>query len=286
MQIALFLLWITSPCAPPTAAPADERFSVRLTVYDQITQPGETIPLQAKLEHPGIWAMHLHMRGYPLRFTMPGIFDQEVKTAEEATATVHWQVRANRPAIYWLQVSFAGSAHHQPARSVSGVYVWPRDSRILITDIDHTISNLSELMVPFTTNQATPPLAGAVETLRQLAGSYGIIYLTARDEILYERTRAWLIEKGFPAGPLVCRDFHVGGTQGGFKRQFIGELKKRFPNIAVGVGDQVSDAHAYLKNGLKAFLIEPRETGIPKEAIVVHSWQEVRQQLAKDLYGR
>jgi hypothetical protein len=267
-------------CLAPQAPRSPVRYEPWLTAFDSLAQPGAAVPLRAKLEHAGPWGIHLHMRGYPLRFTSPGLANQESKTAEESSATVQVKAPPGAPQLYRVTVSFAGSAHHEAARAVSRLFVWPKNSLILITDVDHTISDLSELKIPFTADERIPPLPGAVKALRELAITYRIIYLSARDEILYEKTRAWLEKKGFPEGPVFCRDFHLGDKQEAFKQRFIAELKKQYPNISVGVGDQPSDAHAYLNNGLRAFLIEPKESSAaPKGAVVVRSWKEVCRQL-------
>jgi hypothetical protein len=262
-------------------AHAQERFTPWLTAFDGLAEQGGTASLEAKLEQPGLWALHFHMRGYPLRFTCPGMLDHEATTTEDGIATIRLRLPSSCAGVYPLTVSFAGSGHHQQARATARLFVWPANSRILITDIDHTISDLSQLKVPFTPNEQTPPLTGAVENLRAISANYRIIYLSARDDVLYQRTQLWLAEKGFPAGPLFCRDFHLGGTQEGFKRHVIAELKKRFPRIEVGVGDKASDARAYLGNGLKTFLIEPKQGGpVPKEAIIVRSWHDLTQRLS------
>jgi len=57
-------------------------------------------------------------------------------------------------------------------------------------------------------------------------------------------------------------------------------LKKRFPNIVAGVGDKVSDANAYLANGLNAIIIGPeRDDGLPAKAIWVKTWAEIEKLL-------
>jgi hypothetical protein len=274
--LAVFAVFGFTPQAPR----APIRYDPWLTAFDALTRPGATVPIRAKLEHAGPWGVHLHMRGYSIRFVSPGLVNQESRTAEESTATVQVKPPPGSLPLYRITATFAGSAHHAAARAVSRLFVWPKNSLILITDVDHTISDLSELKVPFTADDRIPPLPGAVQALRELAIKYRIIYLTARDEVLYEKTRAWLTTQGFPEGPVFCRDFHLGDTQEAFKQRFIFELKKHYPNVAVGVGDQSSDAHAYLNNGLRTFLIEPKQSGAaPKGAVVVRSWQEVCRQL-------
>ena len=261
------------------------RYEVRLTAYDALTQPGAIVPMRAKLEHAGPWGSHFHMRGYPLRFTSPGLVDEESQTAEESTATVRLKAPSAGPIVCSVAVSFEGSARHNAACANSRVFVWPKNSAILITDIDHTISDLSELKIPFTANERIPAMPGAVAALTELAARYRIVYLTARDEVFYEKTRTWLREKGFPEGPVFSRNFHVGAKRETFKRRFIAELRRCYPDVSVGVGDRPSDARAYLNNGLKAFLLQPKASGAdaaPKGAIIVRSWEEVCRHLRGD----
>jgi hypothetical protein len=268
----LFAMGLTSEWSA-----AGETPNILLTAFDEVAHPGEAVTLRAKLERLGWWGLHFHMHGNALTFSSPGLVNREVKTAEEGMATVAVRMPEGSAGLYRVRVGFAGSGQHQSAEAVGHIFVWPKDSPVLVTDIDHTISDLSILQVPFTPNRETPALAGAVEALTELARTYRIVYLTARDEILLERTRAWLSEKGFPEGPLFCRDFHLGGRQETFKRQFLAELKGRYPYLVVGVGDQPSDARAYLSNGLKAFLLNPDDMcQVPRQAIVVRSWREVR----------
>ena len=176
--------------------------------------------------------------------------------------------------------SFRRQRHHQPAEATGRVFLWPADSRILITDVDHTISDLALLKVPFTPNERIPALPGAAVALTELSRTHRIVYLSARDEALYDKTRAWLQEKGFPEGPLFCREFRVSVGQETFKRQFIAEFKKRYPQTVVGIGDQPSDARAYLSNGMAALLLDPEgRAELPAGAVRVSSWREVLQQL-------
>lgn len=263
--------------------PWSRMYDVKLTVFDQLAVPGETVTLRAKLEHQGKLGINPDLRGYPLRFSCPPLADQEVKTGRDGMATLEVRVPADAKGIYPVKVAFPGSDHHRPDEAAGRLFAWPADSRILVTDVDLTISGLAELKVPFTPNQRIPTLPGAVEALTELGKTYRIVYLSARDDALCNRTCSWLCASGFPEGPFFCRDFHLGSKQEAFKRAFLADLKKRFPNVAVGVGDKPSDAGAYLANGLRTFIINPKDRErLPKEAVVVESWKEVRERLSKE----
>lgn len=266
--------------ALPLSLPIAEPARVRLVLYDEVGQPGEVVALRAKLGHLSSTGLRVPLRGRSLIFNDPDLVTGRAVTAADGTALLKVRLPGPYPPLYRVQVAYHGSKHHRPAQVKGRLFVWPKESRILITDVDGTISNLSLLRVPFTSNRDTPPVPGSVEALAQLARSYKIIYLTSRDEVLFEKTRAWLREKGFPPGPLFCRDFHLTTDQATFKRQFIHDLRKRYPNVVAGVGDQPSDAKAYLGNGLKTFVLTSTEKKtVPPGTRLVPSWRHVRRQL-------
>jgi hypothetical protein len=276
----LAVLVLASVSFEPRAAGA-ERAEVRLTAYDAVAPAGGVVPLRIRLEYAGVGRLHFPMHGFNVTFTTPRLASKEARTGEDGVASLPVQVPTGATGLYHVNVNFNGDDHHKPGQVTCRIFVWPQDSLILITDVDHTISDLSQLKVPFTSVQRTPPLPGAPEALRDLAHTYRIIYLSARDQVFYQHTQTWLDAKGFPEGPLFCRHFHLGEGQEQFKRQFIADLKKRYPKVAVGVGDQPGDANAYLANGMKAFLINPGgRHAAPRGSVVVSSWQEVWRQLS------
>ncbi len=265
-----------------------QRYDVKLTVYDQLVQPGEQVKLTAKLERDGPLGVNPDLRDFPLKFIMPGKGEKGehvVRTASEGIAWKRLFPPANEkgPDPFTFEVEFEGSGHHKPGKGSGRVFIWPKDAPILITDIDHTISDLSQLTVPLVEAKDNPTLPGAPEALTALAQQYRIVYLTARDDALFNYTVRWLKEKSFPAGPCFCRDFHVGQSQEGFKKKFIAELKERFPKVQIGVGDRESDAAAYLAHGITPYIIDPqKKRDLPTEAVRVDSWKEIQERLLRE----
>lgn len=275
------LLLLTAPAAA-WWWPFGQQYDVKLTAFDQLAAPGETVVVRAKIEHQGVLGINPDMRGYPLRISVGTLLEQEVKTGRDGMAQLEVRVPTDTAAKVPIKVSFAGSGHHRPAEAMSRLFVWPADSRVLITDVDLTISGLAELRVPFTANDKIPCLPGAVEALTELSKTYRIIYLSARDDALCNKTCGWLCQMNFPEGPFFCRDLTLTSRQESFKRETIAALKRRFPGVAIGVGDKPTDAGAYLSNGLQTFIINPKDRGkLAKEAMVVESWQEVRERLKR-----
>ncbi len=265
-----------------------QRLNVKLTVYDQLVQPGESVKMTAKLEHDGPLGVNPDMRDYPLTFNLPARGEKgihQVRTTDGGLAWKRFSLPANEkgPGPIPFTASFAGSDRHKPAEQSGRIFLWPKDALILITDIDHTISDLSQLKVPFVDPKDNPALPGAPEALTELAKQYRIVYLTARDDALFNYTRRWLKEKGFPDGPCFCRDFYPGQTQEGFKKKFIEDLKKQFPNLNVGVGDRESDAAAYLAHDINSYIIDPeKKRDLPNDAVRVDSWKEIKERLLRE----
>lgn len=256
--------------------------AAKLTVFDQLIVPGGSLALVAKLEHDGPAGLNPDMRGYAVTFegeTLKGI---TVATVDDGLAAAEIPGPTS-VGVHTLRARSSPGRHHRSAEGTCRIFVWPADSRVLLTDVDHTVSDISEPRVPFTDNASIPPLSGAVEALGKLSAKYRIVYLSARDDSLYNKTRAWLTEKGFPDGPVFCRDFHLGERQVAFKSTFIAELKHLFHNIEAGVGDRRTDAAAYLANDLTTFIIDPQRDGkFPAGSVVVTSWAEITGRLSGD----
>ena len=277
-RIVLLMLMIPLVAA---ARAEDARFGAVLTAFDALARPGAVADVRAKLEHDGVVGLHPHMRGYPLAFSGPAVAGGAVLTAAEGAATVAARAPAAPGGVARVEVRFAGSRNHRPAAATARVFAWPAAEPALVVDIDGTISDLRERDVLFADNAAIPAIAGAVDALTRLARSHRVIYLTARDESLYNKSRGWLEARGFPEGPLFTRDYNVFGPgRGAFKRQFLVDLRRRFPGVVAGVTDTPADAQAYLDAGLKAIVLGPDGGGrFPPGAVVVPSWQGARDAL-------
>ena len=147
---------------------------------------------------------------------------------------------------------------------------------VLITDIDLTIADITSFQFLITRNRNTPPMPGASEALTRLSEQYRIVYLTAREDILTNRTKEWLSMNGFPPGPLIARSMRNDRLAiKRYKTRKVSEIKSLFPNTQIGVGDKKSDCIAYLRSGLVAFFIGSSPEKAPKGAIAVENWTEI-----------
>src|SRR5262249_15998383 len=98
-------------------------------------------------------------------------------------------------------------------RGAGTLFVNP-DRPTLVVDIDGTLSDYPELKVPFSGEKA-PAFKNSVDTLNPLAKDYNIVYLTARDDALDEKTRGFLFKdhdpgregvQAFPQGAVLYND--------------------------------------------------------------------------------
>ncbi len=171
----------------------------------------------------------------------------------------------------------------------------PPEAKAAVVDMDRTVvgSGFGEVL-----SGGAEPMPDSRRVLRRLAEAHSIIYLTHRPDIFTTQSKRWLRKWNFPLGPLLTSSLsEFFGGSGAFKSAAIGELKKRFPHIEVGIGDKISDAQAYLDHGLETILIlhpDRMETPeavrrwirglkqLPDEAGVVTSWQEVEDILFRD----
>jgi len=250
--------------------------AVKLSAYDLLGLPGEAAEVRAKLEHDGPSGLNPDMKGYPLHFAGPAVAERDVLTDGEGVSAASGRFPDRPGEVGRVRVRFPGSRSHRAAETTARLFAWPADSRILIVDIDHTISDLPQRDVPFTDIARIPATRGSVDALTTLAGEYRIVYLTARNDALFNQSRAWLEATGFPDGPLMTRDYLPWESREGHKRRALALLKGRYPNLIAGFSDTAGDARAYLANGMRAIAIDPAGSGrFPAGAIAVRSWSEV-----------
>lgn len=155
------------------------------------------------------------------------------------------------------------------------VFAYHVSHEFVVTDIDHTISDFPEMLVPFRDVKKVKPLPKASETLTFLSKRYGIVYLTARDDSLLNMTREWLSMNAFPDGPVVVRDLSAWNLSGEkFKTKKLAELRETIPNFKYGFGERVEDQRAYKANGIQGFHISKKV--VCDFSITVKNWAEIR----------
>jgi len=128
-----------------------------------------------------------------------------------------------------------------------------KESEFVVIDLDHTVVDSSFFHVLL----GNPtPMAGSVDVAKRISESYSIIYLTHRPDLLARKSKDWLARHKYPDGPLLVSELRDAfGDSGKFKTAKLKAVKKSYGNVKIGIGDKLSDAQAYVDNGLIAYLI-------------------------------
>jgi phosphatidate phosphatase APP1 len=254
-----------------------ERDRARILAFDAVAPPGRAVTLSVKLERDNV--THRDLERVPLVFTRGKDAPLRATTGGDGIATVSWTPPAAKPDTYEFTVSVAPDAEYAAPEAALRVFVRDPKRPVLVVDLDGTVCAAGAIEVATKEPKDLPALEGSAEALAALSKRYDILYLTARDDGLFARSRAWLDLKGFPAAPVLVRDLKVTTLSAErFKTERLKDLKRDF-NLVAGVGDRDEDGDAYLAAGMKAVLVGPGST--PDGAVRMDGWAKVRAELEK-----
>jgi len=264
-----------------------DRLDSILLPSDLIVEPGKEVQLKASLR------TGLRLEGIPgkrIRFFRDDKLVGESRTDDDGNATAAWQVPPE-PGDYLFAVRI--HPDDQPKRPAPDaellVAARPADAKIVVTDLDKTVVASGFLRV---LAGGAKPMPGAAVVLERLAKDHTIVYLTHRPDVLGPSSRKWLAENQFPRGPVLtstASGFLAGSER--YKTDRLDDLKRTFKNLAVGIGDKLSDAQAYVQNNVKSILIldvdwskddwkdyqklADRLAQLPDTVEVVTNWSEI-----------
>ena len=230
----------------------------------------------APAEEPVTLEVEVERRLWP--FFDPPIAGAEVevesagRAATDASGEARIDLGRRPPGLHRVRVSHGGGT----AEALVGVI--PREAPVFITDIDHTIADVSSAGFIFKGVRSVPELEGAREALDRIAKTMQVVYLTARDHIFTRKTKEWLALRGFPPAPVYLRRRTRFWTVRArdHKVSRLRELRLAFPNLRWGVGDLPGDAEAYREHGIPPILIAPRPLpGVPEGTVQVARWSEI-----------
>ncbi|MCB0404915.1 MAG: hypothetical protein KDD51_09025 [Bdellovibrionales bacterium] len=261
------------------------RPQARLQGYDVLAVSGQTIELKAKVEAIGIAFFTPDLSGETVEFWYQDTLIGTSISAGEGMARL--QIRASQAGDHIVSVRLSSESAYVAAPSQLLVAVRESDIPAIVTDIDHTIADVTGLEFLVLQNDQVPTVQGSETVLATLKDTYLIIYVTARDDTFTDKTKAWLKLRNFPQGPTYFWNFDLhGGTplsHEAYKSGVIRRLKATFPRILVGVGDKNTDAVSYLSNGLRAYSVRggPEDPAFPEDTIFVHDWYEMEDHLVR-----
>ncbi|MCI0652219.1 MAG: hypothetical protein L0Z55_10090 [Planctomycetes bacterium] len=263
---------------------------LKVTVFDQISRPGERVAVTAKIEVDGPGPFKRDKEALAVEFAAAGATLGTATTADEGIAALEIDAPANK-GITWLRVTPVDRGSYRLAEQPDGgaLFVVGTETPIIVCDIDGTITAGDEWdWDTLVRSEGPAALPGAADVLTLLARSNAIVFLTARDDGLLNRTRAWLDIKGFPRSPVLCRDWRLGSLSktGEFKTRILTSLMERFPNLRWGIGNTAGDCQAYRAIGLPhVTLTESHCEGGAVRCEPVKDWTALGAFLERELAG-
>jgi len=250
-----------------------------LTGSDVLCRPGEEAVLAVKVENAG-WR-HKDAEGARVSAVLvdDGVRRPLADVVTDDDGWAEFPVSLKEPGVSRVLVAAVGAGGDSGKRGGNTFLVVCRNTDRLgvVLDIDDTLTASDAAIM-----DSSPPVrdADTISVVTALAERYDIVYLTGRVRWDSARIRQWLWANGFPPGPLFVRDLKLSGElfAADYKRQTLRELRRHFPNIVVGVGDEDGDAEAYTDSGMVPILIEEEES----EAWNVERWSQIRELLLGD----
>jgi len=225
---------------------------------DTLAEPNQTVELTARLQRADLV--------HDLAGVTVGYYVQEVRagmavTDEKGFARLKWTPRREGDYAFTVRVAEVGAGEDRGLMDLAGarllVACRGREAEFAVVDLDHTVVDSSFFRVLLGGGAA---MADSAEVLRRVARQYSLIYLTHRPDVMTQRSKSWLVRNGYPDGPLLASELRGAlGSSGEYKTARLTELRRTHPNMRMGIGDKISDALAYVDNGMTAYLIPQYE---------------------------
>ncbi|MBN2446484.1 MAG: hypothetical protein JXO22_07160, partial [Phycisphaerae bacterium] len=261
--VTLVTLMSLAGCATPS-----------LTVHDAIVGRSGRVLLVAYVSRESIAGLQKGLANLEINFSIAG---QPVGTA---TTNSHGRAMLEcTPSDLTTHDFTARTDRSDAALSCTGqLFVWDSDQSAIVVDIDKTLCDTDHDHLYLKASDDSPPIVGAAEALTALASDYYIAYLTARPHFLFDKTRQWLADNGFPDGPLLmAQGWKSTIRYERYKRRELLRLREFATNLLIGIGDRESDAEAYVANGMLAIHMtsETKTNPVPL-TIALADWHAIR----------
>jgi hypothetical protein len=242
----------------------------KLSVDDVILQPGGGGRLVACV-HDGPFGIRQNYGDVGVRFFADNEEIAQDRTNQRGLA----EARADLPTVgaYEARARVAG---HELSGS-GRVFRWDPQRVCIAVDIDETIATTPvRTLLRGSGVDDSRPIPRSVAVLQDLGRDYQLVYVTARSRFLLEKTRTWLVEQGFPDGPVVAaRSIRELFRVESYKRRQIAALRAEWPNLLIGIGDRPSDAAAYDENGMLALALTDEHERFGPRTVVFRDWDAV-----------
>jgi len=262
-----------------------ERVDYLLYGFDVLAVPNEPVEVQARLQEgpylrdeDEVWLVFRHEKRTVAR----------ARTDDEGIARGTFTPPGVGDYLLHVEVPDGQVEGVPPAPAGLLVAVRRPEESIVVIDVDKTLvaSDFATVV-----EGDARPMPDSVRVVRRLSEAHTIVYLTLRPDHFGPKTKTWLRTTGYPTGPVwVSRFGELFDGNREYRRRHIERLRRRFPNVRVGIGDKISDVEAYRATGLTAVLVvrPPQEdeaddcreeadelAELSEEVQVVRSWAEI-----------
>lgn len=247
-----------------------------LTIADTIVAPGErNAELVACVDSEPVMGFVRHLRAIPVEFVADDRVIGHGTTDKEGRAAAICPLPTG-PIRF---VEARCRADGRTLRARAPVYAWSSRRTIIAVDIDHTIARTKTRSLVFEHDEEdeSSAISGSRRTLARLARDFEIAYVTARPRFLTDKTREWLAENEYPTGPVILSPgIRQMIDRTDYKRETLRTLRRRWPNLRIGVGNSESDVKAYTENDMLAVIVSAKmkDPRSPK-AVVFSHWKPV-----------
>lgn len=242
-----------------------------LSIDDVIADTEGNVIVTADLKED-LWGLPKDVEHRPIRF-FAGEMELATVTGDADGVAV---LRSTLPDGDVPHLEARAEVHGTEVTGRGRVFRWDKSRVSVVVDIDGTISRTDfEELVFDEKDDDSRPMRDSVETLRQIAEEFQLVYLTARPSILLEKTRQWLALRGFPDGPVLGSHYKRDLLDhAAYKARVLRGLREDWPEMLIGIGDQISDAEAYGRCGMLTLIIFSPEKGeLGRHVLAMPNWQ-------------
>ena len=249
-----------------------------LTVPDQLSASGGDVTVVARLQRNDFFFLNLASVKAYLRYQIGEGLERSASTDKLGYSGVRMPMPA-RSGRYDLAIRYQDDDGDEVAKTV-GVYAWDPARPVIAVDMDPLPRRRAKVtqgrkgwwtgLVKYTIDllpRATPADApSARAALARLAEKANILYLTRRTVANHQQCRSELSAHGYPDGPVLMwrrQRWHL--VPGRFKIpkvvvesrlvSQIGELRKTFSKMWVGVSQSSLAGKAFVEAGMTAVIV-------------------------------
>lgn len=253
---------------------------MKLKGYDITGKPGTKCKLRCRLQTSNL--LGFDIAGIEIQFSLQNEIIGSAVTDRYGVAKIEYTFTDYGLFEIGLNIR-QGKYAKNSGKIVAGIF--NNEKPILICDIDHTLCKTNLFYFFLNLDKRILAIPGSSLSLNRIKDKYHIIYVTHRDDAFICKTKYWLDLRGFPAGPVFFWNYgRAPFSNEKYKEAIVGNLKKQFENIVVGIGDKLGDAFAYHTNGIRAVILNRKNNpSVHPHILQAQDWEQIEQYLIKIL---